>query len=190
MLSKFHDSSYRYSRLLLLRVTSVAVLMLVLSCSEPPSPKIPGNLVSYAATYMQGIYKSENGGESWYPLHADQKQLNTYFKNLYQSPSDRNKIYITTSGAGLFTLDPRTKSLQPIEEFRDRIITSLTFLSSEPNPKSAGVLVATADSGVFKDDNEGGGFQQFNNGMIYREVNVLHSYSDKVYAGTVKGLFQ
>ena len=60
--------------------------LLIPGCSdelkEPPYPLLKG----YAATLQKGIYKTENGGTSWFPLKALQTGLTIYQRKLRNKP--------------------------------------------------------------------------------------------------------
>jgi len=151
---------------------------------------MPANLVTYAATYMKGIYKSENGGKSWYPIDVDQKEIHTYFKRLFRAPRDPDNLYVTTSGGGLFQINFEMARLEAVLGFKDQYVNSLAFTPPKQTVDDARILAGTGEKGVFEAHNPGKDFQQFNAGLVYREVNTLITRGDEIYAGTVQGIFR
>ena len=148
------------------------------------------NITCYAATYSKGVYKSDNGGISWYPLAADQEDIYLYSKRLFISP-DNKKIYVTTSGGGLFFFDMEKGTLNRVTEFKDENVRAVAFRNA-PNGQenSIEILVGKKETGIYKATEGTDNWEQFNNGLAYRDVNVLFKGAGSIYAGTIKGLFK
>jgi len=167
------------------------LLILVPGCSKELPPPNEYKLTCYAASYGNGIYKSDNGGTSWFPLDADQKPIYSYYKKLYLSPLDKNTLYVTTTGAGLFTLGLHTGLLERVEQFKEENVTSVAFtdiVSTKPNNMS--ILVGMNGNGILKASMPAGSWQPCNNNLTYRNINVLFASDNALYAGTRKDLFR
>lgn len=169
-------------------------IMLLLSVSgcrkDLPKPKnYP--VICYAATYSNGINRSDNGGTSWFPVDIDQEVIYSYFKGLYKSPVNRNIFYVTTTGVGLFELNLQAGRLEQIALFNDGNITSVAFqniLLDEHGSKN--ILAATNGQGIYELSNEPGTWRPLNNGLTYHDVNILFPRGNDLFAGTVEDLFK
>jgi len=148
------------------------------------------DVTCYAAAYSKGVYRSDNGGTSWYLLDPDHEDLNLYFKKLFLSP-DKGTLYVTTTGAGLFIMDTRKDSLvDNVTQFKNENVRAVAF----KNPSGAGegnieILAGMDSRGIFIKRDGSGNWEDFNKGLGYRDVNALLKTSDSLYAGTIKGLF-
>lgn len=160
----------------------IVFMFLVLGCDKPLDQPKDYNITCYAATYGKGIYKTVNGGMSWYPLEMDQKDLYAYFKRIYPDHQSKDIFYITTTGAGFFKLELKEERLYQINRFKDDIINSITFEESSP-------MVGTNNKGIFESDSELKNWNQKNKGLIYHDVNILANLENNLFAGTVKDLF-
>jgi photosystem II stability/assembly factor-like uncharacterized protein len=160
-------------------------------CHEELPTSKDYNITCYAASYAKGIYKSENGGTSWYPADGDQKAIYAYYKRLFQSPYDADVLYVTTTGGGLFELNVQTGSLGRIDRFKDKNVSSVAFLGAAAGLNPTGeVLVGMGGGGVSKASVGPGTWQPCNEGLTYRHVNVLFACDNALYAGTLKDLFK
>jgi photosystem II stability/assembly factor-like uncharacterized protein len=171
---------------------TISVLALFAACREPlPVPK-DYNLTCYAASYAKGIYRTDNGGRSWFPLDLDQTDLYAYFKRIYQDPRHKSTLYITTTGAGLFRIETNSLTLSTMNGFEGKTVSSVTFAASylfEEESREE-MLAATNGSGILRTCEVSDSWLLCNQGLIYREVNVLFSHEDLLLAGTAKDLFK
>jgi len=161
-------------------------------CSDPlPAPK-DYNLTCYAASYVKGVYRTENGGRSWFHLDLDQADLYAYFKRIYLDPRDKSTLYITTAGGGLFRMDLNSLTLKANNGFEGKTVSSVAFApSSFFNEQGRGeMLAATNGSGILMAGKESDSWLLCNRGLVYREVNVLFSQGNLLLAGTAKDLFK
>jgi len=163
----------------------------VAGCEKGLSSPKQHNITCYVATYGEGIYKSDNGGTSWFPLDFDQKPLHAYFKRVYPSPDDRDVLFVTTSGAGLFEFNLQTGPLERVEWFRGKNVTSVAFPDIVPGLEvRAEMLVGMNGGGVLKAQVGSETWEPSNEGLTFRDVNVLFAHGKDLYAGTVKDLFK
>lgn len=170
---------------------ALILLILAAGCNKELSAPKDYNITCYAASYGKGIYKSDNGGTSWFAIDADQKAIYAYYKRLYQGLHDRGVLYVTTTGGGLFTLDLQTGHLERVERFKDKNVRSVAFRGAASDLEVRGeVLVGMNGGGVFKARVGPGTWQPCNNGLTFRDVNVLFAPGKALYAGTVKDLFK
>lgn len=157
---------------------------------EPLAPK-DYPISCYTATYGKGIYKSDNGGTSWFPIDSEQKSIHAYFKRLYHDPHKTDILYLTTTGAGLFTFNIQTEELKRVNRFRNESLQSLAFRNISLDRKGSFELLTGMNSGgVFKARDELKIWQPINKGLTYRDVNVLFTSGSALFAGTVKDLFK
>ena len=171
---------------------AISVFVLFSACKEPlPEPK-DYYITCYAASYGKGIYRTENGGRSWFPLTLEQTDLHAYFKRIYLHPKERNILYVATAGAGMFRVDLTTNSLRLVNGFENENVRAVAFsVLSLPNPGSRiEMLVATNDAGILKACDESDPWTPCNQSLTYRDVNVLFSHKNLLFAGTAKDLFR
>jgi len=181
----------RSSLFSLLRFALFLALLILWGCGgKADSFVVPTDMVCYAATYMKGIYRSENGGESWYSVDVDQKVIHTYYKRLFRAPWDTERLYITTSGGGLFEMNLQTRELQSVAGFKEQYVNSLAFIAPRAKHDPAKMLVGTGDNGVFEANNPEKHFGHFNAGLTYREVNTIYVDPNETYVGTLSGIFR
>jgi len=169
---------------------SLTLLTFETGCGKTDLSEMGRDITCYAATYSKGVYRSDNGGTSWYLLDPDHEDLNLYFKKLFLSP-DKGALYVTTTGAGLFIVDTETGSVDSTTQFRDDNVRAVAFRNSSPIQTGNVEILAGMDSrGIFITRNGTGNWEDFNKGLTYRDVNALFKGGDNLYAGTIKGLFK
>lgn len=170
------------------------VALLLATClwgCEKAEPLKPLQLHCYAALYSKGIYESENGGVSWSPLGTEEKELSFYFKRLFQDPSNKDHLYIGTTGAGLFKFNLHEKSLHKMDSFAERVVLSAVFPEPQFSPERKNpMFVATHGEGIFVSSDDHTRWQAFNSGLYCREVNVLYTGGKSLFAGTERELFK
>jgi photosystem II stability/assembly factor-like uncharacterized protein len=179
--------TYKHKSLILISLLS---LLLLTGCQKTDLSQMGHDVTCYAAAYSKGVYRSDNGGTSWYLLDPEHEDLNLYFKRLSLSP-DKGVLCVTTSGAGLFIMDTGKGSLDNVTQFKNDIVRAVAF----KNPSGAGTgnieILAGMDSrGIFIMRDGSGNWEDFNKGLGYRDVNVLLKGVNTLYAGTIKGLFR
>jgi photosystem II stability/assembly factor-like uncharacterized protein len=149
------------------------------------------DVTCYAAAYSKGVYRSDNGGTSWYLLDPEHEDLNLYFKKLFLSP-DKGVLYVTTTGAGLFIMDTKKGTLEDnVTQFKNDNVRAVAF----KNPSGAGagnieILAGMDRRGIFIMRDGSGNWEDFNKGLGYHDVNTLLRGMNTLYAGTIKGLFR
>jgi hypothetical protein len=175
------------------QIKKLIVLLIILpllyasGCRKVEQSTLGNTITCYAATYSDGVYKSDNGGISWYPLAADQEDIGLYSKRLFPSP-DNKRLYVATTGGGLFYLDMGAGSLNRISEFKDEDVRSVAF--RDAGQGSYDILVGKQETGIYMAAEGLGDWKVFNNGLTYHDVNVLYKIAGTIYAGTIKGIFK
>jgi hypothetical protein len=175
----------------LIMMLGIPLMFFAIGCSKTDLSASGNNIVCYAAIYNKGVYKSDNGGISWYPLMADQDEISFYSKKLIMSP-DAKRLYITTTGAGLYYFDMEKAVLNRLKGFRDEDIRSMAFrkVSDGQGPGSFELLVGKRETGIYKSLESTSAWEPFNKGLTYRDVNILFNSAGNLFAGTVNGLFK
>ena len=174
----------------LILLFSLIFLLAVISCEKTDLSSLGNNIVCYSAAYNKGVYKSDNGGISWYPLVTGQEDIYLYYKKLFLSP-DNKRLYITTTGEGLFFVDMEKNILNRAEEFQDEDISSVAFRAvSNGQGADFEVFAAFREAGIYRSVPGTDEWESFNDGLTYREVNTLYAYAGELYAGTVNGIFR
>lgn len=164
-----------------------AVLFLfILSCQNAENVTTDYDITCYTATYGEGIYKSDNGGKSWYPMKMDQDDIHLYFKRLFLN-TQRDTLYIATTGAGLFTVDLNKGVFQGIDQYKGQNIRTVAFTGKMENEK-LDVLVGMFEEGISRVDGEEN--NRLNEGLTYRDVNSIITSSNIILAGTIKDVFK
>jgi photosystem II stability/assembly factor-like uncharacterized protein len=167
------------------------LVILVTGCGKTDLSEMGRDITCYAAAYSKGVYRSDNGGTSWYLLDPEHEDLNLYFKKLFLSPYN-GALYVTTTGAGLFIMDTKKGSLDDnVTQFKNDNVRAVAFR----NPPGAGagnieVLAGMDSRGIFIMRDGSVNWEDFNEGLGYRDVNTLLKTSDSLYSGTIKGLFR
>jgi len=166
-----------------------AILLFTFACQKTEVAKTDYNITCYAATYSEGIYKSDNGGKSWYPMKMDQEDIHLYFKRLFLN-AEKDTLYIATTGAGLFTIDLKNESLKRIDQFRDQNIRTIAFTNNMESGKQE-VLVGMFETGILiKKTSVNGVSTPMIDGLTYRDVNTIITADNSVFAGTIKDVFK
>jgi hypothetical protein len=166
------------------------MLTLATGCGKTDLSEIGNDITCYAATYNKGIYKSDNGGISWYPLDVDQEDIYLYFKKLFISP-DKRTLYVTTTGAGLFEINLENGSIDNVAQFKDDNVRSVAFKNSSAGGESSIEILAGMDSrGIFKTLTGAGNWDEFNKGLTYHNVNVIYANGQDIFSGTLNGIFR
>ena len=165
-------------------------LLIATGCGKTDLSQMGRDVTCYAAAYSKGVYRSDNGGTSWYLLDPDHEDLNLYFKKLFLSP-DKGTLYVTTIGAGLFIMDTRKDSLvDNVTQFKNENVRAVAF--KNPSGIGAGnieILAGMDGLGIYKTQDSSGNWDSFNKGLTYRDVNVIIDHGQDLFAGTLKGIF-
>ena len=166
--------------------------MVFLSCRETMHPAYKNfPITCYAATYGDGIYQSENGGVSWFPINIDQNAIHAYFKRIYLDPYHKDIFFISTTGGGLFFLNLSAGLLEEVSQLKDKNIRTMTFINdSSGHSTTTEILVGMNHEGIYKSNYPGHTWQPNMKGLSYRHVNVLFAKGDNVFAGAEKDLFR
>ncbi len=169
------------------------ILPFFITCCQKTDLPLPKDypITCYAATYSKGIYKSNNGGTSWFPIEADQKAIHAYFKRTYTEPFHKDLLYIATTGAGLFTYNLHTQVFNNIEYFHNKNVRSIAFKGYPFDQlDSDDMLIGINDEGVYGSHDSLNEWRSFNRGLFYYDVNLLFIYNESLFAGTAKDLFK
>jgi photosystem II stability/assembly factor-like uncharacterized protein len=178
------------SKSCLIILISLTLLTLATGCGKPELSEMGHDITCYAATYSKGIYKSDNGGTSWYPIDPDHEDLYLYFKKVFLSP-DKRALYVTTTGAGLFVIDPETGFVGSIHQFKDDNVRAVAFNTvSTGEAENIEILAGMDNRGIFIKRNGAGNWEDFNKGLAYHDVNVIIVHGQDIFAGTLKGVFR
>ena len=156
-----------------LTLIGLVFFSLIMGCQKEKL-SIPGdyNITLYSATYGNGIFITENGGKSWHPLNdVDEKGIHAYFKRIYIDPDNKDLLYVTTTGAGLFRIDLGTGLMEAVDPFRGQKVTSV-ISGNVPHGReiSRALFVGIYGGGVFKKNGTVGTWQPMNRMLIYQDV--------------------
>ena len=169
---------------------SLSFLLPAASCRKTDQSLLENNITCYASTYSNGVYLSENGGISWYPLIPEQDDICLYYKRLFLSP-DAAKLYVATTGGGLFFFDMKKGVLNSVDELKDEDISSVAFRKvSTGQGNDFEILVGKKETGVSRALEGKDNWEHLNNGLTYRDVNVLFMNAGVLFAGTINGIFR
>jgi hypothetical protein len=159
---------------------------LFFACEKSETVYQENGITCYVATYNQGIYKSDNGGRSWYPMKMNQEDLYLYFKRLFLDP-DNNLLYVATTGAGLFSIDLNSETIQKIEQYKGKNVRSVAFVKNIDDGKPA-TIAGVFDEGISMVNPVGKAYM--NSGLTYRDINTMVTCGNDLFAGTVKDIFR
>jgi photosystem II stability/assembly factor-like uncharacterized protein len=163
-----------------------AFFLLFSSCQNADMQVSDNNVICYTATYGEGIYKSDNGGRSWYPMKMNQEDIYLYFKRLFLD-SEKDTLYVATTGAGLFSIDLKNDAIQRIDQYKGENVRSVAFVKNMGDEKPV-ILAGVFNEGISKV--EEGQKNYLNTGLTYRDVNTIITSGNNVFAGTVKDIFR
>lgn len=168
----------------------ISLLIVTIGCQKADLTIPDNNITCYTATYSEGVFKSDNGGKSWYPIIKDQENIQLYFKRILMSPNN-GLLYVGTTGAGLYTIDLNNKALAQVEALKDENVRAMAFYMPAGSQDSIQVLAGTLEHGVYFSLDNGNEWAPLNEGLTYRDVNTfLTGKNSELYAGTKKDLFQ
>jgi hypothetical protein len=174
----------------LIIILGLSLLFSAAGCSKTDLSSLGNNTTCYAAAYNKGVYKSENGGKSWYPLVAEQEDIYLYSKRLFLSP-DAKTLYVTTTGNGLFSIDLRKGVLNRVDGFKDEDIRSVAFRNvSKGQYSEVEIFVGKKEIGIYKTVAGSDRWEPFNNGLTYRDVNMLYTDKAGFFVATINGIFK
>ncbi len=158
------------------------------------SPDFKNDGICFAAT-QTGLYKSKDGGFSWYNVYTSlnpKKPLTTTSVVLSPNFKSDNTIFAAVGGAVLYSTDGgknwKVKYLSSIQTF-------ISCLAVSPNYEEDGFVIAgTLEDGVFISTNRGNDWSSHNFGLL--DLNILcmdispNFKNDKtIYIGTETGIF-
>lgn len=117
--------------------------------------------VLFAATWGDGIYRTDDAGASW-------EQVNTDLTNLYVRSilcASNGNIYAGTDGGGIYISDDNGDTWVQTNDGLTNL--EVTIINEDAN---GNLYAGTHGSGVFKSDDDGTTWVNFGNGLKYRDV--------------------
>lgn len=179
------------SERVLFGLVAAFALLLFAGCQADSRPQAP-QVTCYAATYGQGIYRSTNGGKSWFPLKEERRDIYYYHKRLFTNPFEKSELYVATTGKGLSKIElKKDESRLSIARFDGMTIRAIAFVRSHTSSETKEeILVGTSNEGILKSSDNGKSWQPFNNGLYFQEVNMLYAQGGNLFAGTLRDLFK
>ncbi|MBF0225765.1 MAG: hypothetical protein HQK76_09950 [Desulfobacterales bacterium] len=163
------------------------ILMFFIGCEEKKLQPVKYNFEFICATFGKGVYKTETCGDSWYYLNAEQRGIEAYYKKLYQHPLKKDLVFIAVSRKGLFSIDLKTLQVNSnLAQYKN--ITSLLFKNNSNN--NAEIFFSCEEKGVFKTKDDFSEIVELNDGLIYRDVQILALYNNSIWAGTTNDIFK
>ncbi len=149
------------------------------------------NRILYAASYKNGVYKSENGGGSWVQInHGLDISGNRHVSSLVIDPTDSNVLYagVTMEGGssggqygGVYKTEDGGLSWNKV----DKIIRNVMDISIDPhNPKTIFAATRQDAGGVYRSTDGGSKWE-----LVFKDPFVMKVVIDPhnpgvVYAGT------
>jgi hypothetical protein len=104
---------------------------------------------------------------------------------------DAKRLYITTTGGGLFFIDIEKGILNSVNEFKDEDIRSVVFKEMTGGQGTGyEALVGKKEAGIYMSLQGKDNWEPFNAGLTYHDVNVLAKNDGGLFAGTVNGIFR
>lgn len=134
-----------------------------------------------------GIYKSTNGGTSWYT--ANNGLINRDVRALVISPANSQTIYAGVTGGIYKSIDNGTTWTAVNNGLTAKDVRSLAI-----NPANSQLIyAATYSGGVYKTSNGGSSWAAVNNGLANTAIYVIAVAQENpqtIYAGTAAGVFR
>ena len=170
---------FSIANLIMYRIVFLILIVFASISCQKQDLALPKNypIVCYVAAYNKGIYKSDNGGISWFPINTDQKKIHAYFKRIFNDPSQKDLLYIATTGAGLFTLNLQTEIFNKVSQFHAENVMSVAFRSSPFNQlNSKEIFVGLDNKGVYYSSDPFKAWQPYNTGYYFR----MHTHNHRL----------
>ena len=139
-------------------------------------------LTLYAAAHGGGVFRSQDGGESWVAFNTGLPDRQVF--TLLLHPNEPNTIYVGTD-QGVFqrtNQNSRWRLLTPTLEKRN-----IRYLAADPIDSD--LLCAATDQGVFS--GKSGQWRNTSKDLLNRDVRMLAiSSQGTIFAGTFGGIFK
>jgi len=153
-------------------------------------PRTPSTL--YAGTYGSGIFKSEDGGDSWRAINVG--LTGNFVPSMVIDPLTPTTIYAAPVGypSGPYPVGGVFKSTDGGETWNaaNRGLTADSVRELAINPRNPSTLYAGTPVGIFKSSNGGDSWTAMNDGLSNTDVLSLAidpADPDRLYAGTAGG---
>jgi len=149
--------------------------------------------VIYVATAGGGVYKSTDGGATWFRIVNGLYEWN--ISSLVMDPSDPGTLYAGTENNGLFKTNDGGLNWTVSGVIGSRI-TAISSIVINPEtcltPPCTDIYVGSEESGVWVSQDRGLSWLQINNGLSETTVTALNVFSyttvpSDIYAGTEGG---
>lgn len=155
----------------------------------------PKNKCTLYTAVGNRVYKSDDCARNWYDIHLEglpEQSIRAVAVDHYNN----NKVYIGTSGGGIFKSFDFGGSWESIKRFKSSIKKIII------NPKNTGkVYVATNSNGIFKSNDEGINWHSISNNIkdkdgkkyknvdSYRDIEFDYTENDAIIYANKYGLF-
>jgi photosystem II stability/assembly factor-like uncharacterized protein len=144
------------------------------------NPQFPQIL--YAGTYGQGIYKSTDSGETWFPINSGLPPEAFVFDVLVD-PQQPDIVYVATSNR-VYKSENSGATWRVLDRgMPQEAVRALSFDPTDPRRVFAG----THSRGVYWSMDRGEHWAPLNSGLVNRNIRALHiasASSPMLYAGT------
>ena len=153
-------------------------LGVVLSVAVDPSHP----LTLYTAAHGGGVFRSNDGGESWVAINAGLPDRQVF--TLLLDPKEPDRLYVGTD-RGIFQRTNQSPSWQPVTPvFKERNIRHLAVDPHDPT-----LFYSATDQGVFS--GKRGQWHASSVGLLSKDVRALAISSlGTVFAGTFGGIYR
>jgi len=143
--------------------------------------------VIYAATYPDGIFKSQDMGNTWKAINYGLKTKYTWAIEV--DPTNSKILYLATDGGGVFKSTNGGDSWNAI----NKGLTNYDVVTLRINPKDAKILYAgTLGGGVFKSGDSGENWQELSKGLENKfvwDIRLNPTYPNSLAVATEGGVF-
>jgi hypothetical protein len=135
------------------------------------SPSLAADGTIFAATLINGVYRTTDGGTTWTPVNSGLPYLGVQSVAVSPSYATDQTVLAGTSYAGLAVSSNRGSSWTPANQ--GIVSQGLAALAVSPNVAADGTLFAAGTYGIFKSADGGATWSAANAGLTEYSINAL-----------------
>ena len=140
----------------------------------------------YVGTIGRGVFKSEDGGQTWYARNVGLTNLTVH--DIQLDPFNASVLYCATK-AGIFRSRDSGQNWADISD--GVLVSSIRSIALDPNQQDL-VYIGTWGAGVYMTEDAGEHWSQSSDGLaslVAEDISIDPLHSSRVYVATPQGVF-